>query len=312
MRIHWKKTLFLASCFAAFAIPGSVTAASHALVMTIAFYERGVSPLPEVEFDTGLAIEIAGRMGVPRENITVRTDQQLTLSGMRAAMKSFFERVQPGDQAFIYYSGHGSRENNPKASTGCTESIVTLRGELLHDSEIEHWMRALAAKASQVVFMNDSCFSGGAVTRGLPTKGVRPKFHKAKGAKDCSQPVNVKSLFDRPEDLPGNALYLAASADSELSFTSPTGSVGTLAWRSCIERGNITGEQLRACAQVHVDQQRRTPRQSITLLGKHELAVAFGPAHAFSASSTVPAAPPRGPRGEPANPGSKPPPNVIR
>jgi hypothetical protein len=262
-----------------------------------------------VTLDAGLALEIAARMGVPRENVDIRADRQMTLAGMRAAMKSLLDRIQPGDQAFIYYSGHGSRAANPRASTGCTESIVTLRGELLNDSEIEQWMRALAAKAGQVVFMNDSCFSGGAVMRGLPKKGFRPKVHKVRGSKDCEQPVNVKALFDKPGDLGNNAIYLAASADDEVSFTSPVGSTATVAWRSCMAAGNVNGEQLRACAQTFVDQLRDIPHQTITLVGKNDIGVAFGPPQAFTASER--SDPRRAPGDRPA-PGTKPPPNVIR
>lgn len=169
------------------ALPGPVSGASHALIMAIDAYE-GPEPLPGVALDVPMAAEIARRMGVPQENTIVRRNRQLTLTGIRTSLNDLLARIEQGDHVFLYYSGHGARIANPRARSGCTEAMVTVNGELLLDIELEQWIARLGQKAGQFVFMNDSCHAGGAVTRDVR---FRPKFYKARGSSECTDPVNV-------------------------------------------------------------------------------------------------------------------------
>jgi hypothetical protein len=271
---------------ATIALPGASHAASHALIMAIDAYE-GPNPLPGVAFDVPLALEIAKRMGVAPENTVVRRNRELTLNGLRAAMKDLLDRVGPGDQVFVYYSGHGARITNPKAPSGCTEAMVAVNGDLLLDAEVADWVTALGKKSSRLVFMNDSCFSGGLVTRSRRTEFV-PKVHKMRNSFDCELPTNdTKRFFRQPASAlagqpaqPSRAVYIAAASEEEVAFAGPKGSVGTIAWLACLDAGDAsisTAEQLRRCAQTRIDRDTNFPSQSITIIGSGESPISLAP-----------------------------------
>jgi hypothetical protein len=280
VRENWGKKWFaILAMAAATAFSSASFAASHALIMAIDAYE-GPNPLPGVAFDVPLALEIAKRMGVAPENTVVRRNRELTLNGLRATMKDLLDRVRPGDQVFIYYSGHGARIANPKAPSGCTEAMVAVNGDLLLDAEVADWVTALGRKTSRLVFMNDSCFSGGLVTRGRSPE-FRPKVHKMRNSFDCELPVNVKQLFRKPEQTLGTqALYIAAASEEEVAFAGPEGSVGTIAWLACLDTADASissAEQLRRCAQARIDRDTRFPPQSITIIGSGESPISLTP-----------------------------------
>lgn len=277
--IMGKKGLAVFTLAAAIALPSASLAASHALIMAIDAYE-GPNPLPGVAFDVPLALEIAKRMGVAPDNTVVRRNRELSLSGLRATMKDLLDRIRTGDLVFIYYSGHGARIVNPKVPSGCTEAMVAVNGDLLLDAEVADWVTALARKASRLVFMNDSCFSGGLVTRGRSPEFL-PKVHKMRNSFDCELPVNVKQLFRKPAQTLGTqALYIAAASEEEVAFAGPKGSVGTIAWLACLEGGDAsisTAEQLRRCAQTRINQDTRFPPQSITIIGSGDSPISLAP-----------------------------------
>jgi len=283
LRNKWIAILAMA---AAIALPSTSLAASHALILAIDAYE-GPNPLPGVAFDVALALEIAKRMGVPPGNTVVRRNRELTLDGLRATMKELLNRVRPGDQVFVYYSGHGARITNPKAPSGCTEAMVTVNGDLMLDAEVADWVTALAKKTNRLVFMNDSCFSGGLVTRGRNPEFL-PKVHKMRNSFDCELPTNeTKQFFRQPVSVQANqpaqplrAVYIAAASEEEVAFAGPKGSVGTVAWLACLESGDAsisTAEQLRRCAQTKIDNDTRFPSQSITIIGSGESPISLTP-----------------------------------
>ena len=126
--------------------------------------------------------------------------------------------------------------------------------------------------------MNDSCFSGGAITR---TANHQAKVYKGKGSVECDEPVNVKSMFKQAsKPLGDEALYVAASADNEVAYAGPRGSIATVAWLACLKSGVEPGtflraDQLKSCSQTIVDVIRQTPPQTITTLGNERLPVLF-------------------------------------
>jgi hypothetical protein len=281
-----KKWIAVLATAAVIALPSTSLAASHALILAIDAYE-GPNPLPGVAFDVTLALEIAKRMGVAPANTVVRRNRELTLSGLRATMKELLDRVRPGDQVFVYYSGHGARITNPKVPSGCTEAMVTVNGDLLLDAEVADWVTTLAKKTSRLVFMNDSCFSGGLVTRGR-NPGYLPKVHKMRNSFDCELPTNdTKRFFRQPASAqagqpaqPSRAVYIAAASEEEVAFAGPKGSVGTIAWLACLDAGDTsisTAEQLRRCAQTRIDRDTNFPSQSITIIGSGESPISLTP-----------------------------------
>lgn len=271
-------------------------AANHALIMTIDYAGTEAKlPADGIEADGRMGAQIALGMGVPKENIVWLRNQELSLNGMVGALKDVINRrIQPGDKVFLYYSGHGAQASNATGSSNkCSEALVTGDLKYFVDADLESALDQLAAKASQVVMLNDSCFSGGQATKDL-RGGLRPgefaKVYvpKSGSANDagyvCGEAVNkalsraLGVVDKRPST---RILYVAASADNEVSLATSRGSIATLAWSQCLGRpgadrngdGIVDGEELRICAQEAINGS--GAKQTITVVGESRLPLSF-------------------------------------
>jgi Caspase domain/Domain of unknown function (DUF4384) len=275
----------------------SLTAASahadnHALIMWIGDYGNARMNLPGIDLDAANARKIATAMGVPQQNIRELGNEQLTKDRISVALAELTSRIANGDKVFLYYSGHGAQLDGVGGSK-CTEGLVTRDPKLFEDFRLQAALQNLGDKASQVVMMNDSCFSGGQATKdaSLGSDDFKPKFWsddlKGEGSSvaadhTCGEAVNKMS---RNLEVVGNSarrpqvLYIAASAANEVSYASRRGSVATLAWASCIAKadsnrsGSIDGEELKSCAQDFITTNRG--RQTVTVVGNAKLPLFF-------------------------------------
>lgn len=254
-------------------------AENHGLIMWIGDYGNPRANLPGIDLDAANARKIAEAMGVPSRNITEVSNAQLTGENMAKALVGLHQRIKEGDKVFIYYSGHGGQIQGRDTTARCTEGLVARDGLFL-DADMQKILTALGNKAGQVVMMNDSCFSGGAATRTIvaPDPDMAPKFLPADiktntavtSGYSCGDPTNTtkmaRSLSAMAKDARGpQVLYIAASNDTQVSFATSKGSLGTLAWAACMgaaqadsdRSGRINGEELRACAQSLIDRRGR-------------------------------------------------------
>ena len=287
----------LAAAACAVAALGAGTPAwaeNHALIMWIGDYGRQDMNLPGIDKDARMARQIATAMGVPESNISELSNANLTQENMGKALVGLYQRIKDGDKVVLYYSGHGGQippQNGTSAK--CSEGLVARDGLVL-DSALQGVLTKMGEKASQVVMMNDSCFSGGAATRSIYAEDEKPKFMPA-GVKTnsaitenyaCGDPTNVtkmsRSLSAMAKEARGpQVLYIAASNDTQVSLATSRGSLGTLAWAQCIgaaqadgdRSGRINGEELRACSQAFID--RLGKKQNITLQGNSALPLSF-------------------------------------
>jgi Caspase domain/Domain of unknown function (DUF4384) len=294
-------------------------AANHALILWIGDYGDPKNNLPGIDLDAANARKIAVAMGVPPQNTTEVSNAQLTGENMARALVGLYQRIREGDKVFIYYSGHGSQIAGHETQARCTEGLM-VRDGLVLDSEMQKVLTAIGNKASQLVMMNDSCFSGGAATRNLapPEPDMKAKFMPPDAktnsavteAYACGNATNTTRMTRSLTALAGNTrgpqvLYIAASNDTQVSFATSKGSLGTLAWATCMgtaqadadRSGRINGEELRACSQAIID--RSKARQTITLQGHAQLPLSFvqaaapaaGPAPAPAAAAAPAPAP---------------------
>ena len=289
----------------------------HALIMAIGEYRNGVTPLNGVQFDVDTATKIARKMGVMDENIRVYRNEQLTLSGMKKAFDELDGRVQPDDQVFIYYSGHGGRQkmNDPILGERCAAAFITVDGDGFVDSEVKEKLNHLAQKAQKVIVMIDACHSGGIATRSLnQNQEFTPKFWFKGGSGDsCAKPVNIvtRSInadLKKPGSGANNYTYIAAARENEISLDQPgKGGVASQAWLACLEgdavdtdgSGSLSAEEIRACAQQKINDKlakaRSVTPHHVTITGNEGLTLGFtekaAGAPAAASASAAPARP---------------------
>jgi pyruvate/2-oxoglutarate dehydrogenase complex dihydrolipoamide acyltransferase (E2) component len=316
-RLSLRRVALAAATVGLFCTAAPSYADNHALIMWIGDY-GGRGDLPGIDLDAANARKIAKLMGVPDGNITEISNAALTPRGVSGALAGLQTRIKEGDKAFIYYSGHGTQGDGVGGTSArCTEAMA-VRDGIFIDSDLEAALTRLGNKASQVVMMNDSCFSGGAATRSLaPTiEGAVPKFLPAKAntavttAYSCGSAENAsrmtRSLGALEKDPRGpQVLYVAASTDAQVSFATARGSLATLVWTACLGAsntdangsGSINGEELRACSQAILD--KANARQTIMLQGNTKLPLTFT-SQATTAVATAPLPPAAPPAPAPA------------
>jgi hypothetical protein len=294
-----------AFALAAMTCAGAAHAENYALIMWLGEYQNPRANLPGIDKDAAMARKIARSIGVSDNNITELRNQQLTVDGMKKAVKSLANRIQTGDRVFLYYSGHGGQQDGRGGK--CTEGMVGFDLNLYYDTDLENDLAQISSKAAHVIFMNDSCFSGGQTSASKNTQmadGLTAKFVTVKNREvdkndpnyTCGEAINEKfmrGLERGAKQSKGRLLVVAASSPQELSYAGPNGSVATVAWNACVadpkadanNDGVISGEELRQCAQS------RIRGQTITLLGDKNLPVslkaAAGSAQPVRANATL-------------------------
>lgn len=281
----------------------------HAIIMAIGAYQKGIPPLGGVKYDVNTATEIAKKMGVMESNIRVYRDEELTLEGMKKAFDELETRVQPDDQVFIYYSGHGGRQlvNEPDRGERCAEAFVTVDGDGFIDTEVDTRLKRLGQKAQKLIVLIDACHSGGITTRALGTTEPEfsPKYWRKGGVDACAKPVNVvtRSLnadLKKPGSGANNYTYIAAARANEISLDQPgKGGVASQAWLECMNgaavdldgSGSLSAEETRSCAQEKIDTKLAKARgvlpHHVSITGNAETIIGFTEKSAATPTSTA-------------------------
>lgn len=291
----------------------------HALIMGAGQYQvQGISQLKGIPQDMKSAAEIADRLGVPPANMTILQDGDLTLEGFRKSFEDLHARVKPGDDVFIYFSGHGGRQSiGDGGGSRCAESFITIDGKAFLDRELQENLEKLSQTATKIIVFADACHSGGAATRSIAAKGeLVPKNASlpASGAAACSIPVNVvtrsiQSKSATPGSGGKNFVYIAAAREDEVAFDSAkAGGVATQAWLACLRgeaedsdrSGALTARELVECAQKRVNKNLARfdgiRPHNITITGNGEMPLSYKISvpepTAVASAATAPNSPP--------------------
>ncbi len=289
----------------------NVQAQIYALIMTISDYQGNIPKLEGVVHDRDSARKMAQLLGVRDENIQQYRDGQLTIAGMEQAFDALEQRVAPGDRVFIYYSGHGGRQQVHDPETRCAESLVSVDGYGLIDAELEERLTTLSRKVQKIIVMIDSCHSGGVTVRGLKEGNYTPKYWSPKGQDTCETPVNVltRDIRAATRSVGGggnNYVYIAAANDNEVSLDqSNKGGLATQAWVDCmageaVDRdgsGGLSADEIQSCAQKKVDEEMAGVQgylpQHINIIGNSRLVMSLA-AKASDVTPTPASAQPTG------------------
>jgi len=262
---------------------------NHALIVSVSGYRR--SPLPGVKADRSTATELAKRFGVADENIVYLSEKEVTREGLQRALDAMDKQIFPGDNLFIYYSGHGARLFN-KATQQCAETLVMQNEQLVTNEEFSDMIKPLSAKADKTVVMLDSCHSGGvaerAVTRDLKSiLESRPKYDALVSSAECSNPANLRATGTRGIELDvpeNNLIVLAAARKDEVAWDTSKGGAMTYTFLQCVKggavdsdrSGEVSMQELVVCVQDRLaKQQDQGTLQHLELIGNGALIPGF-------------------------------------
>lgn len=141
----------------------------RALVIGVADYKE-IRRLPEAVLndarDTADALKSPSYCGYADTNVTVLTDGQATLAGIRKALADLAANSTADGTVAIFFSGHGTRVGSGGAATSalvpydCKRS--DLAGTTLGEAELSAAIGAI--KAPRVLVIIDACHAAGAAT----------------------------------------------------------------------------------------------------------------------------------------------------
>ena len=245
-----------------------------ALIIGIGVYDRPEIPaLAGVKEDMVSAMAITKAMGIPAKNTRILRDQQASKAGILEALRELSETTAEGARTFVYFSGHGTRWQDPQAG-GCVEGLLSYDYQVITNSEIAAITKKLSDKADKFVSMFDACHSAGVApklaTRSVGEVSFAPKFFMkaGAGANACSQPSNLRTRgllgeSTRLGALPENFVQITSSLSTEVSFDEPgKGGLATQAVRDCLlgrasdldSSGAVSMAEVQQCAQQLINQ----------------------------------------------------------
>jgi hypothetical protein len=161
------------------AAPAPATAASpmqaprnrYALVVGMSNYASvraannnpGIGDLPGVAKDTSFVVDSLGKLGFARDRMTVLRDSEATGTALRGVIKSLAAKVQPEDTVVIFISGHGVDKDESASGFGMP---VLADFRMRDPGALDFWELQSFVKnlRGRVVWINDTCHSGGAAT----------------------------------------------------------------------------------------------------------------------------------------------------
>ncbi len=259
------------------AAPGQPQAAPrnrHALVIGMSNYgvvresnkNYPITDLPGVKRDTDFVVESLGKLGYSKERMTVLRDRQATGTAVRGAIKELAGKVQADDSVVIFISGHGADKDESTSGFG----MPVLADYRVQDpAALDFWELQSFVKnmRGRVVWINDTCHSGGAATH------VASVVVSSKGV---SAKVGVKG--PDASTVAGNAApgqdfaILTACAPSELSLETAEGGLFTTSLFKALvsAKGQLPlGQVFADTVAQQVIHQSRTMCKSGNLCGAH-------------------------------------------
>lgn len=138
----------------------------RALIIGVANYEE-VRSLPDPVLndarDIAEVLKSPSYCGYPAENVTVLTDKEATLEGLRKALADLASAATTDDTVAIFFSGHGARLGTGADATSALVPYDCRRSDLAGSTlvEAELSLAIAAIKAPRVIVIIDACHAGG-------------------------------------------------------------------------------------------------------------------------------------------------------
>ncbi|MFO1054770.1 MAG: caspase family protein [Planctomycetota bacterium] len=187
------------------------------------------------------------RWSVASDDLRRLVDHAATVQGVVTAIdEHLLRRAKPGDEVFVYYSGHGSRiPDLSKREPGSKDSTLVLADSRvdgrdgsfdLSDDAIYSLLSPLTMRGVHVTLITDSCHSGGVARTGARVRAVVEGHESASSLPDQPfWPHDVPFLDDdarSDRDELTDYVHLSACAADEFAFEYgfPDGTHGVLTW----------------------------------------------------------------------------------
>jgi hypothetical protein len=245
-----------------------LTSNRTALIIGISEYAvPGATLLDGVRFDMASSTKIANAMGIPDTQIKYLKNAEATKENILKALNQLAETTKDGSRAFIYFSGHGTRE---LIDDSCVEGLLTYEGKTITHQEFAKATQSLVKSADKVITMIDACHAEGVAppkgqTRAISKTLFTPKYFAKSGnaANSCSVVANLKTRGLLPEitrlgGLQENFVQITSSRPDEQSLDQPgMGGLATVAIRDCLlgkakdvnGSGAVSMSEVQQCAQ---------------------------------------------------------------
>ena len=267
-----KNFWLLAALMSAQMACAQATSNRTALIIGVGEYGyTGPSSLLGVKHDMASASKIAGAMDIPSANIVYLKDAEATKANILSALKKLGEKTGEGSRAFVYFSGHGTRQ---QIGSDCVEGLLTYEGGTISHQEFANATKKLATSADKFVTLIDACHSEGvvppqALSRRLLQNQLTPKFFSKsdRPANACEVVSNMKtrSLLNEVTRIGGlqeNFVQITSSRPDEVSLDQPDkGGLATQAMRDCLlgkakdlnSSGAVSMDEIQQCAQSQIN-----------------------------------------------------------
>jgi hypothetical protein len=263
-----KSLLALIAALFSQAVFAQPTSNRTALIIGISEYAvAGATVLDGVRFDMASSAKIANAMGIPDTQIKYLKNAEATKENILKALNQLAETTKDGSRAFIYFSGHGTRE---LIDESCVEGLLTYEGKTITHQEFAKATQSLVKSADKVITMIDACHAEGVAppkgqTRAISKTLFTPKYFTKSGsaANSCSIVANLKTRGLLPEitrlgGLQENFVQITSSRPDEQSLDQPgMGGLATVAIRDCLlgkakdvnGSGAVSMSEVQQCAQ---------------------------------------------------------------
>jgi hypothetical protein len=199
-----------------------------ALIVAVADYAR-VKPAPQgpwgnlngPRLDAAQVQRTLKGLGYPDQNVTVLLDQHATSRSVREALKRLVAQVGPDDNVVLFFSCHGCDKHFSPSGYGMPVLSDFSPGD---SNNIDFWelQSAVGNLRGRVVWINDTCHSGGAAQRGasvvVSSKGLSV-VREVRGPDPELMAQRLGSAAD--------VLIATSSSANEVSWETSTGGVFT-------------------------------------------------------------------------------------
>ena len=191
------RALLLALTLSTALVGPSLAAETLALVVGVDEYPNDVSLDGAVGDAEDLYTSLTGAGFV---NVVKYTNAEARKDAIEGTWKDFVQKAKSGDTIIFTYAGHGSQM--PQVGTEEEDGLdefLQLPGfdrnnaqatskEIIVDNELTKWFADAEAKGVQVLFVSDSCFSGGM------SRSIRGKTRLAPAVKVKLEPPSQDAV----------------------------------------------------------------------------------------------------------------------